>query len=254
MRFIRFVHEGTEQDGLIEGERVTPLARAPWEGVAPAGPELPLAEVSLLAPVRPGKIVAVGRNYRAHAAELGNEVPASPIIFIKPSTTVIGPGATILYPPESKNVHYEAELGVIIGRRTYRIPPEQVLAHIWGYTCANDVTARDLQKLDGQWARAKGFDTFCPLGPWVETELDPRDVAVTCRVNGQVRQQGRTCDMVFGISHLVAFIAAAMTLEPGDVVLTGTPEGVGPLQPGDSVEVEVQGIGVLRNSVAAIEL
>ncbi len=249
MRFIRFIHEGMERFGLIEGEQVVPLSGRPWEAISPCGQAVPLAGLPLLAPVCPSKIVAVGRNYREHAAELGNPVPTSPIIFIKPSTAVIGPEGTIIYPPETKNLHHESELAVVIGKRAHRIAPQDVAAHIWGYTCANDVTARDLQRSDEQWTRAKGFDTFAPLGPWVETELDPGAVEVICRVNGQVRQDGHTQDMVFDVAALVAFIANAMTLLPGDVVLTGTPEGVGPLQPGDRVEVEIQGIGVLRNSV-----
>lgn len=249
MRLVRFDQNGTPTYGLLEGEQVTPLADRPWENIVKAGRPLPLAGLTLLAPCRPSKIVAVGRNYRAHAAELGNEVPSSPIIFIKPPTTVIGPEAAIVYPPISKNVHHESELGVVIGRRCKGVRPEEVAGYILGYTCANDVTARDLQRLDEQWTRSKSFDTFCPLGPWIDTDLDPQDLAVTCRVNGQVRQSGRTRDMVFGVATLVAFIAEVMALEPGDVILTGTPEGVGPLVPGDVVEVEVEGLGTLRNHV-----
>ncbi len=253
MRFVRFDSDGRAQYGLLDGDQVIPLADRPWENVARAGKPLPLGEVHLLAPCQPTKIVAVGRNYRAHAAELGNEVPASPIIFIKPPTAVIGPGAAIVYPPASKNVHHESELAVVMGHRCKGVQPAEVASLIWGYTCADDVTARDLQSLDEQWTRSKSFDTFCPLGPWIDADLDPRDAGVICRVNGQVRQNGRTRDMVFDVPALVAFIAEVMTLEPGDVILTGTPEGVGPLVPGDTVEVEVEGLGVLRNHVVMFE-
>jgi 2-keto-4-pentenoate hydratase/2-oxohepta-3-ene-1,7-dioic acid hydratase in catechol pathway len=195
------------------------------------------------------KIVAVGRNYAAHAAEHGNEVPSQPLIFLKPPSAVIGPGESIICPPQSAQVEHEAELAVVIGRRARRVAAADAWEHVLGYTCANDVTARDLQRSDGQWSRAKGFDTFAPLGPWIVTELDPTDLNVACRVNGQVKQQASTADMVFKIPVLIEYITAAMTLEPGDVVLTGTPEGVSPIQPGDEVEVEVDGIGVLRNPV-----
>ena len=251
MRFVRFESDGVVRYGLLEGRAVVPLAGRPWDGAAPAGEAVPLERVRLVAPCEPSKIVAVGRNYPAHAAELGNEVPTSPIIFLKPSTAVIGPGQAIVYPPISRNVHHEAELAVIIGRRARRIAPQEAAGHIWGYTCANDVTARDLQRLDGQWTRGKGFDTFCPLGPWVDTAIDPAAVEVICRVNGQVRQRGHSRDMVFDVATLVSFIAEVMTLEPGDVVLTGTPEGVGPIVPGDTVEVEVSGLGLLANPVVA---
>lgn len=249
MRFVRFSKGGLASYGLLEGDRAVPVGDAPWERVERTGEPVPLAQVTLLAPCRPSKIVAVGRNYKAHAAEMGNEVPSSPIIFLKPPTTVLGPGGKIVYPPISNEVHHESELAVVIGRRCRSVRPEEVAAYVWGYTCGNDVTARDLQRLDGQWTRGKSFDTFCPLGPWVDTEFDPQDVPVVCRVNGEVRQSGRTGDMAFDVPALVAFIAAVMTLEPGDVVLTGTPSGVGPLVPGDRVEVEIEGLGVLGNSV-----
>lgn len=249
MRIVRYSKAGVAGYGLLEDGQVLPLAERPWEKVVRTGPGIALEQVRLLAPCQPTKIVAVGRNYRAHAAELGNQVPASPIIFIKPPTTVLAAGEPIVYPPISKNVHHESELAAIIGRRCKDVPPAAALAHVWGYTCANDVTARDLQRQDEQWTRSKGFDTFCPLGPWAETEIDPRNVGVQCRVNGQVRQSGHTRDMIFDLPTLIAFIAEVMTLEPGDVILTGTPEGVGPLVPGDTVEIEVEGIGVLRNPV-----
>jgi 2-keto-4-pentenoate hydratase/2-oxohepta-3-ene-1,7-dioic acid hydratase in catechol pathway len=204
---------------------------------------------------RPGKIVCVGRNYAAHARELGNAVPEKPLLFLKPPSAVIGDGATILLPPESKQVEHEAEIGVVIGRRLTRGDEAAARAAIAGLTCANDVTARDLQKADAQWTRAKGFDTFCPVGPRVlpvdGTRVDFAGLEVTGRVNGAVRQHGFTRDMAFSIPLLVAYISGIMTLEPGDLVLTGTPEGVGPLVAGDVVEVEVPGVGTLRNPVAA---
>ncbi len=197
----------------------------------------------------PGKIVCVGRNYAAHAKEMGNEVPSRPLLFLKPPSAVIGGGEPIVLPPESVQVEHEAEIGVVIGRRLRRATPAEAEQAIAGFTCANDVTARDLQKTDGQWSRAKGFDSFCPAGPAVVSGLDWRGLEVIGRVNGVERQRGRAADMHFGIPELVAYISAAMTLEPGDLVLTGTPAGVGPLRPGDVVEVEIPGVGVLRNPV-----
>jgi 2-keto-4-pentenoate hydratase/2-oxohepta-3-ene-1,7-dioic acid hydratase in catechol pathway len=197
----------------------------------------------------PNKIVAVGRNYAAHAAELGHEVPDVPLTFFKPSTAVIGPTEAIAYPPFSSDVQHEAELAVVIGRMCREVPLERVPEVILGYTCANDVTARDVQQREGQWARAKGFDTSCPLGPWIETELDPSDLAITCTVNGELRQTGRTSLMVRSVAELIVHISEAMTLLPGDVVLTGTPAGVGPLHVGDEVAVSVEGIGTLANKV-----
>lgn len=209
-----------------------------------------LADVTLLAPVLPSKVVGIGRNYAEHAQELGNEVPDVPIVFLKPSTSVVGPDSVIAYPSVSTNVHYEAELAVVIGRLCREVPVERAHEVVLGYTCANDVTARDLQNAEKQWGRAKGFDTFCPLGPWIETQLDPTDLAVTCTVNGDLRQAGRTAQMITGIPQLIAHITEAMTLLPGDVILTGTPAGVGPLVPGDEVSVTVEGVGTLTNRVA----
>ncbi len=202
--------------------------------------------------LKPTKIVCVGRNYAAHARELGNELPKSPLIFLKPPSAVIGDGDTILIPSASHDVQHEAEIGIVIGRRLRNATDDQARASIQGVTCANDVTARDLQKSDGQWTRAKGFDTFCPLGPRVLSigvDYDLSTLEVIGRVNGGLRQHGKASDMVFPIATLLAYISGVMTLEPGDVVLTGTPEGVGPLLPGDTVEVEIPGVGVLRNSV-----
>jgi 2-keto-4-pentenoate hydratase/2-oxohepta-3-ene-1,7-dioic acid hydratase in catechol pathway len=213
--------------------------------------ELPLTDVRLLAPCEPSKIICVGRNYVEHAKELGNEVPKVPLIFLKPPSSIIPDGGTILLPPQSAQVEHEAELVVVIGKRGRTITAEQARKHIFGYTIGNDVTARDLQKTDGQWTRAKGFDTFCSFGPWIDTEFDPADAVVTCRVNGQMRQMASTRDMVFNVGTLIAYISSIMTLEPGDLIFTGTPAGVGELKHRDEVVVEIEGLGVLKNPVRA---
>jgi 2-keto-4-pentenoate hydratase/2-oxohepta-3-ene-1,7-dioic acid hydratase in catechol pathway len=249
MRICRFRHAARDAWGIVEGQGVRALGAEPWGGGLPEGPSVPLAEVTLLAPVAPTKIVCVGRNYRAHARELGNEVPAEPLLFLKPSTAVVGPGVPIVIPEQSAEVHHEAELAVVIGRTLTRASEADARAGVFGYTCLNDVTARDIQRAEKHFTRAKGFDTFCPVGPFVETALDPSDLSVTCRVNGDVRQRGFTRDMVFDPFALVAFVSRIMTLLPGDVVSTGTPEGVGPIRRGDRVEVEIGGIGVLANPV-----
>jgi 2-keto-4-pentenoate hydratase/2-oxohepta-3-ene-1,7-dioic acid hydratase in catechol pathway len=213
---------------------------------------LPLAEAQLLAPVVPSKIVCIGRNYRDHAAELGNDVPREPLLFLKPPSALLPPGGTIQIPALSQRVDFEGELAVVIGKRASKIgPDEDVRAYIRGYTIVNDVTARDLQKSDGQWSRAKGFDTFCPAGPLVSDEIDPfAGVQLTTTLNGEVKQQGTTKDLIFPIDHLLRHITAAMTLVPGDLIPTGTPAGVAPLQPGDTVSVSIDGLGTLRNPVA----
>jgi 2-keto-4-pentenoate hydratase/2-oxohepta-3-ene-1,7-dioic acid hydratase in catechol pathway len=251
MRTCRFRRGGRELYGVVDGATVRALTAEPWSGGLAEGPAFSLAEVDLLAPVTPSKVVCVGRNYRAHAKELGHEVPKEPLFFIKPSTAVVGPKAQIRIPEQSREVHYEAELAAVIGRTLTRAATavEAKLA-IFGWTCLNDVTARDIQRAEAHFTRAKGFDTFCPLGPVVETELDPMDVTVTCRMNGEQRQRGSTRDMVFDAYLLIAFVSQVMTLLPGDVVSTGTPEGVGAFRRGDWVEVEVSGIGVLKNPVA----
>ncbi len=209
-------------------------------------------EVTLLAPVLPTKVVCVGRNYADHASEMGSDVPDRPILFLKPATAVIGPGGAVVYPADSKQVDHEAELAVVIGAVARNVPAEDVAQVILGYTIGNDVTARDIQRADGQWTRAKGFDTFCPIGPAIETEFDPAEgMEITCRVNGEVRQSGSTADMVFGVAELIEFITRGMTLLPGDVVFTGTPSGVAPVHPGDRMEIEIEGIGMLGNTVVA---
>ena len=235
--------------GAVQGEYVRPLRGTFFEEPILTGEDIPLEDVRLLAPVLPSKVVAVGKNYAAHAAEFGSEVPEEPIIFLKPSTSVSGPDDPIPYPDTSQRVDHEGELALVIGRLARKVSAEEASKYVLGYTCANDVTARDLQLKDGQWTRAKGFDGFCPLGPWIETEFDPTDVALECRVNGEVRQAARTSDLAFGPAALVEFVTRVMTLLPGDVILTGTPDGVGPLQVGDRVEVDIEGIGVLANPV-----
>ena len=229
----------------LDGDRARRFDGSPFEGARLGSIEIAWSSADLRAPVRPSKIVCVGRNYAAHAKELGNEVPKEPLLFFKPPSSVVGPGGAVVLPKESERVEHEAELGVVIGRRVRRVAREQAMAAVYGYTCVCDVTARDLQKRDGQWTRAKGFDTFCPVGPWIETELDPSDLAVTCTVDGAVRQSGRTSQMIFDVASLVAYVSAAMTLEPGDLLVTGTPEGVGPLEPGNKLIVSVEGIGEL---------
>ena len=213
--------------------------------------QTPLAEVRLLPPSQPTKIVCVGRNYVDHAKELGNDVPKIPLIFMKPPSSIIADGETIILPPQSKQVEHEAELVVIIGKRGKNIIAEEASDYIFGYTVGNDVTARDLQKIDELWTRAKGFDTFCSFGPWIDTEFDPSDAVVTCRVNGQMRQMASTRDMVFNIGVLIAYISSIMTLEPGDLIFTGTPAGVGVLKDGDEVVVEIESLAKLSNPVKA---
>ncbi|MEO8877992.1 MAG: fumarylacetoacetate hydrolase family protein [Polyangiaceae bacterium] len=197
----------------------------------------------------PPKVLCVGRNYAAHAKELGNEVPKEPLLFLKPSSSIIGPGENIVLPKESARVEHEAELGIVIAKKCKAVSAEEAHSVVFGFTCVCDVTARDLQKSDGQWSRAKGFDGFCPVGPWIETDLDPRALRIQCRVNGQTRQDGNTNQMVFSAADLIAYMSRMMTLEPGDLLVTGTPEGVGPLQDGDKLEVEIEKIGVLTCGV-----
>jgi 2-keto-4-pentenoate hydratase/2-oxohepta-3-ene-1,7-dioic acid hydratase in catechol pathway len=250
MRTCRFERSGRAHWGVVEEQVVRALSAEPWAGGLPEGPAIPLDAVTLLAPAAPTKVVAVGRNYRAHAAEQGNEVPKEPLLFLKPSSAVIGPGAAIVVPQASKLVHHEAELAAVMARTlTSAASAAEARAAVFGWTCLNDVTARDIQRAEGHFTRAKSFDTFCPIGPVVETALDPLDLTVSCRVNGEQRQRGHTRDMVHDPYELIAFISRVMTLYPGDLVTTGTPEGVGPLKRGDWVEVEVSGIGVLKNPV-----
>jgi 2-keto-4-pentenoate hydratase/2-oxohepta-3-ene-1,7-dioic acid hydratase in catechol pathway len=250
MRLIRFRFGDRIATGVLEDDSIRVLRGTFFEDPVFTGEVVPLADVRMLSPILPSKAVCVGKNYAAHAAEFGGEVPEEPLLFLKPSTSVIGPGDPIQLLPFSHRVDYEGELAVVIGRLARRVEPEQAARAILGYTCANDVTLRDIQGRDDQWTRAKGFDGSCPLGPWVETEIDPSDVALETRVNGEIRQSARTSDMVFGVVALICYVTTFMTLLPGDVILTGTPEGVGPLADGDRVEVEVGGVGVLANPVS----
>jgi 2-keto-4-pentenoate hydratase/2-oxohepta-3-ene-1,7-dioic acid hydratase in catechol pathway len=252
VRIVRVARPDGPAFGVVQDGYVRLLDGHPFSGIDLTDQVAPVDKVHLLAPIIPSKVLCVGKNYADHAAEMGGEVPPEPLIFSKPATAVIGPGAAIRLPALSEEVHHEAELAVVIGRLTRNVAAGDALEHVLGYTCANDVTARDLQRRDGQWTRAKGFDTFCPLGPWIETELDPAGgVDVVCRVNGEVRQSGSTSDLHHGVAELVAHCAAFATLLPGDVLLTGTPAGVGPLADGDVVEVEIGGIGTLSNPVLA---
>ena len=249
MRICRFSLEEELHFGLLEGEGIVVLAGHPFAGLEPAGRVVGLAEVRLAAPVLPSKVIAIGRNYSDHAAEFGNQVPAEPMVFLKPSTSVIGPGDPIRLPWQSEHVDHEAELAIVIGRLCRDVPAANAAEVILGYTCANDVSARDLQKADGQWGRAKGFDSFCPLGPWIQTEVDLDEARITCTVNGAVRQDASLGDLVHDVPRLVEFVSSVMTLVPGDVILTGTPAGVGPIVAGDSVTVAIEGIGELTNPV-----
>jgi 2-keto-4-pentenoate hydratase/2-oxohepta-3-ene-1,7-dioic acid hydratase in catechol pathway len=247
MRIARLARSGSAPAfARLDGKIAHLFDGAPWLGGAETGEQIPFDESLLRAPVIPSKIVAIGRNYAAHAKELGHDVPSEPLLFLKPPSSLLDPGGVVRLPPASSRVEHEAELGVVIGARTRKVAPDAALAHVFGYTVICDVTARDLQKKDVQFTRAKGFDTFCPVGPWIETSLDPRDVAVSLRVDGESRQRGRTRDMIFPVATLVSYVSHVMTLEPGDVISTGTPEGVGPLVAGSAVEIEVEGVGVLR--------
>ncbi|WP_116040688.1 fumarylacetoacetate hydrolase family protein [Amycolatopsis palatopharyngis] len=256
MRLARIAHPaGGVAFAAIEGDdadaQVLEIAEHPFGQPNFTGRRWPLADVRLLAPILPSKIIAVGRNYAAHAGEFGNEVPAEPMIFIKPSTSVIGPNAAIKLPPSSSRVDFEGELAIVIGQPVKNVPAARASAAILGYTIANDVSARDQQKSDGQWGRAKGYDTFCPLGPWIETSLDPSDLALRTELDGEVRQDSRTSALVHKIPDLIEFVSSVMTLLPGDVIITGTPEGVGPMTAGQQVSITVEGIGTLSNPVAA---
>lgn len=251
MRFVRYrTKDRPAGFGWLLEDRVGPVEGSPFGEFRRLEVDQSLESVSLLAPVVPTKVICIGRNYVAHAKEHDAEVPEVPLIFLKPPSSIIGPGEKIILPPQSQLVEHEAELVVVIGRSGRWISPEQAHEHVLGYTVGNDVTARDLQRRDEQWTRAKGFDTFCPVGPWIETDFDPADDMVTCYVNGEMRQMASTRDMVFSVRQLIAYVSSVMTLEPGDLLFTGTPSGVGPLLAGDIVEVAIEGLGALRNPVA----
>ncbi len=259
MRICRFAHGEEvsfgvldnldEQGELTDNSIIVILKGHPFGEFDPDGRVIPASSVKLLAPILPSKIIGIGKNYADHAAEMDSVLPPEPLMFLKPSTSVIGPNESILLTRQTSMVHHEAELAVVIGRFCKDVPRARVAEVILGYTCANDVSARDVQKSDGQWSRAKGFDTFCPLGPWIETDLDPSELTVTAYVGDQLRQSGNTKDLIFSVVDLVSYVSHQMTLLLGDVILTGTPAGVGPIVPGDEVEVAIEGIGSLVNQV-----
>ena len=253
MRFVRYLppKELTPRYGWVFENQIGPMDGTPFGEFRRLEAVIPLNTANLLSPVEPGKIICIGRNYAEHAREHGVEVPEIPLLFLKPPSAVIGPGQSIILPPQSQQIEHEAELVVVIGKTGWWVTAEKAMDYVIGYTIGNDVTARDLQLKDGQWTRSKGFDTFCPLGPWLETDFDSSDALITCRVNQQMRQMASTHDMIFTVRQLIAFISSIMTLQPGDVIMTGTPAGVSPLQSGDVVEVSIEGLGTLSNPVAA---
>jgi len=252
MKLIRFMtRDLSPRYGWIYQDMIGEIEGSPYSEYRRYDPEFALTEVKILPPCEPTKIICVGRNYPAHAREHDVEVPDIPLLFLKPPSSVISSGEEIVIPPQANQVEHEAELAVIIGKTGRWIEPSTALDHVLGYTIANDVTARDLQRRDSQWTRGKGFDTFCPLGPWMETEIDPTDILITCHVDDELRQMATTRDMVFTIQQLIAFSSSVMTLLPGDVILTGTPSGVGPLVPGNTVSIHIAGIGSLTNPVVA---
>jgi len=252
VKLVRFIASGKVEYGILEGERVRGIVGTPYHRIKTKDRYHRLDDIRLLAPCVPSKIVALGVNYRSHGEEMSHRIPTEPLIFIKPSTSVIGPEDKIIYPESSERVDYEGELGVVIKTRTHCVTKEQTSQHILGYTCVNDVTARDIQARDKQWTRSKGFDTFGPIGPCIETELDPNNLSLQTRLNGEIKQQTNTNELIFRVDELVSFISHVMTLLPGDVIATGTASGVGPMQPGDTVEVEIEFIGTLRNYVVKL--
>ncbi len=250
MRIVRYqIKDETPRYGWILEDKVGAVEGNIFGEYRRLEADTPLASVHLLAPAQPGKILCLGRNYAEHAKEHHAEVPKVPLIFMKPPSAIINPGDAIVLPPQSQQVEHEAELVVVIGKRGRNLTTDEAQAYVYGYTVGDDVTARDLQNSDGQWTRAKGFDTFCPFGPWIDTEFDPSDALITCKVSGQPRQMASTRDMVFNVSTIIAFISSVMTLEPGDLIFTGTPAGVSPLKEGDEVVVEIEGLGRLSNPV-----
>ncbi len=258
MRITRFKTANKVQYGLLEGEQVSAIKGSPFPvkkdgipSIVLTGKAYSVSDVKILAPCTPTKIVCLGLNYRAHAAEFNLKIPGVPLIFLKPSTAVIGPGDRIIIPCSSGRVDYEGELAVVIGRAAKNIAEQDAFHYILGYTCFNDVSERHNQKEDGQWTRAKGYDTFAPIGPWIETDLNPDDVLLQTRLNGELKQSSRTSDLIFNVARQVSFISSIMTLLPGDVIATGTPSGVGPLNPGDKVDITIENIGTLSNIAAA---
>jgi 2-keto-4-pentenoate hydratase/2-oxohepta-3-ene-1,7-dioic acid hydratase in catechol pathway len=249
MKIVRFAHEGSEHYGILEGNEVRLASGSPFDRLVPGSRTLPLSKVALLAPCSPSKALCIGLNYRDHAIEFNLPIPTTPVVFIKPSTCVPAPGGLIEKPAMSARLDYEAELVVVIGKKARHVPAEKAADYILGYTCGNDVTARDLQPKDGQWTVAKSFDTFLPFGPWIETELDPGTVGVRAILNGVEKQRSSTANLIFPVPELVAYLSEVMTLLPGDIIMTGTPSGVGPMNSGDEIVIDIEGIGRLSNRV-----
>jgi len=252
MKYVRFAtQDGTTRYGVIQDEMIKLVNGDIFSGHEITDKRYPLEEVKLLAPVEPSKVLCIGLNYVDHAQEFGSPIPPEPLLFLKPSTSVIGPQESIIYPPQTENLHYEAELAIVIGKRAKNVPRDKALEHVFGYTVGNDITARDLQKKDNQWARAKGFDTFCPLGPWIETDVgDPNNLDIMLELNNEIRQKSNTNNLAFKCEDLIEYLSSIMTLLPGDVILTGTPGGIGAMQVGDQVAATIQNIGTLLNTVS----
>ena len=251
MKYLRFLDAGVPRYGLVEGNEVTILSGDPFHSPAPTTSTRKLDTLQLLPPCVPSKIIGIGLNYKDHAAEIGAPLPAEPRIFLKPPTCLLGHGGDIVWPSGVERVDYEAELVAVIGKTAKGVSEEDALNHVFGYSCGNDVSARDIQARDKLPNRAKAFDTFGPVGPVIATGLNPDNLKLECLVNGRVRQSGTTADLIFGVAYLVSFLSSVMTLLPGDLIFTGTPKGIGPLEPGDTVEVRIEGIGTLRNRLVA---
>ncbi len=249
MKIVRFAIDRKVKYGILNNKSIQAIEDKPFRNIKPTDHHYQLSEVKLLSPCTPSKIVAVGLNYRSHAAEINAPIPDAPLLFLKPSTAVIGPEDNIVHPEASTRVDYEGELGVVIKKTVWRVSEKEALDYVLGYTCFNDVTARDLQSRDGQWTRAKGFDTFAAVGPCIETELDPGNVALETYLNGELKQQGNTNDLIYSVPEIISFISKVMTLLPGDIIATGTPSGIGPMHPGDTIEIKIGLIGTLRNYV-----
>lgn len=249
MKFARYIRNGQTFYGVVEGEVIKALSSSLFEQTVFTGEDFPLNEVQLLTPVEPGKLVCVGLNYKLHAEESGAAVPEEPMLFMCSPQAAIANGETILLDNDRDRIDFEAELAIVVGHGCKNVPQDQAQKYIFGYTCSNDVSNRILQRRDGQFTRAKSFDTYKPMGPWIETELDPDNVAITLRQNGEVRQSSNTNDMIFSIARIFEFVSGIMTLHPGDVIITGTPSGVGPMKKGDTIEIEIEGVGKLVNAV-----
>ncbi|MFC2045680.1 fumarylacetoacetate hydrolase family protein [Chloroflexota bacterium] len=250
MKIVCFATDGKSRYGILDKDSIQAIEDKPFRHIKTTNDQYKLSDVKLLAPCKPSKIVALGLNYRSHVDESDWKEPNAPLLFLKPSTAVIGPEDNILYPPSSSRVDYEGELGVVIKKPVWRVSKEDALDYVLGYTCFNDVTARDIQKADIQWTRAKSFNTFAAIGPYIETELDPTNTPVETYLNGELKQQGNTKDLIFPVRELINFISHVMTLLPGDIIATGTPSGIGPMYPGDTVEIKIEPIGTLRNYIA----